>query len=61
MTANMMRAMLRNFRAEVSRIHSDVFDLLCWIDRDLTHLPLSERWALLKSLVVFHNKRIRTE
>jgi ATP-dependent DNA ligase len=37
--------LLQNFRAEASRIHYYVFDLLCWGDRDLTvpvrptHLP----------------------
>ncbi len=52
--------LLQNFRAEASRIHYYVFDLLCWRDRDLTHLPLVERRALLKSLVVVQDKRIRT-
>jgi ATP dependent DNA ligase domain len=50
---------LQNFRAEASRIHYYVFDLLCWKNRDLTRLPLVERRALLKSLVVVHDKRIR--
>src|SRR6266851_5488485 len=49
--------LLQNFRAEASRIHYYVFDLLCWKDRDLTHLPLIERRALLKSLVVVQDKR----
>jgi DNA ligase D-like protein (predicted ligase) len=52
--------LLQNFRAEASRIHYYVFDLLCWRDRDLTRLPLIERRALLKSLVLVHSKRIRT-
>src|SRR5260370_14469648 len=52
--------LLQNFRAEASRIHYYVFDLLCWRDRDLTRLPLVERRALLKSLVVVQDKRIRT-
>src|SRR5713226_3434411 len=42
--------LLQNFRAEASRIHYYVFDLLCWKGRDLTRLPLIERRALLKSL-----------
>ena len=50
--------LLQNFRAEASRIHYYVFDLLCWKGRDLTGLPLIERRALLKSLVVFKDKRI---
>src|SRR5216684_6995816 len=52
--------LLQNFRAEVSRIHYYVFDLLCWGDRDLKRLPLIERRALLKSLVVVRDKGIRT-
>src|ERR1700732_2452397 len=52
--------LLQNFRAEASRIHYCVFDLLCWRGRDLTRLPLVERRALLKSLVVVADKRIRT-
>jgi bifunctional non-homologous end joining protein LigD len=51
--------LLQKFRAEASRIHYYVFDLLCWSDRDLTRLPLVERRALLKSLVVVEDKRIR--
>jgi len=52
--------LLQNFRAEASRIHYYVFDLLCWGDRDMTRLPLVERRALLKSLVIVRDKRIRT-
>jgi len=51
--------LLQNFRAEASRIHYYVFDLLCWKCRDLTRVPLMERRALLKSLVLVHDKRIR--
>jgi DNA ligase D-like protein (predicted ligase) len=51
--------LLQNFRAEASRIQYYVFDLLCWKDRDLTRVPLVERRALLKSLVVIRDKRIR--
>jgi bifunctional non-homologous end joining protein LigD len=51
--------LLQNFRAEASRIHYYVFDLLVWANRDLTRLPLIERRVLLKSLVVVHDKRIR--
>jgi ATP-dependent DNA ligase len=51
--------LLQNFRAEASRIHYYIFDLLCWKGRDSTRLPLSERRALLKSLVVVKDKRIR--
>jgi bifunctional non-homologous end joining protein LigD len=51
--------LLQNFRAEASRIHYYIFDLLVWEHRDLTRLPLIERRALLKSLVVVPDKRIR--
>jgi DNA ligase D-like protein (predicted ligase) len=51
--------LLQNFRAEASRIHYYIFDLLSWKGRDLTRLPLIERRALLKSLVVIRDKRIR--
>jgi DNA ligase D-like protein (predicted ligase) len=51
--------LLQNFRAEASRIQYYVFDLLCWKDRDLTRVPLVERRALLNSVVVIRDKRIR--
>jgi DNA ligase D-like protein (predicted ligase) len=51
--------LLQNFRAEASRIRYYIFDLLCWEDRDLTHVPMVERRALLKSVVVIPDKRIR--
>jgi bifunctional non-homologous end joining protein LigD len=50
---------LQNFKADASRIHYYIFDLLVRKDRDLTRLPLVERRALLKSLVTIHDKRIR--
>src|SRR3989454_8093772 len=51
--------LLQNFRAEASRIHYYIFDLLRWKDRDVTGLSLIERRGLLKSLVVIRDKRIR--
>ena len=51
--------LLQNFRADASRICYYVFDLLCCSGRDLTRLPLMERRALLKSLAVVEDKRIR--
>lgn len=51
--------LLQNFRAEASRIQYYIFDLLCWKDRDLTRVPLVERRALLKSVVVIRDERIR--
>jgi bifunctional non-homologous end joining protein LigD len=51
--------LLQNLRAEASRIQYYIFDLLCWEDRDLTHVPMVERRALLKSVVVIRDERIR--
>jgi DNA ligase D-like protein (predicted ligase) len=51
--------LLQNARADASRIQYYIFDLLCWKDRDLTRVPLVERRALLKSVVVIREKRIR--
>jgi bifunctional non-homologous end joining protein LigD len=51
--------LLQNSRAEASRIHYHVFDLLCWQGRDFTRIPLIERRALLKGFLVVHDKRIR--
>jgi DNA ligase D-like protein (predicted ligase) len=51
--------LLQNFRGEASRIQYYIFDLLVCKDRDLTHLPLVERRALLKSLVTIRDKRVR--
>src|SRR5260370_30724082 len=51
--------LLQHFRAEASRIHYYVFDLLCWEDRDLTHVPIVERPAPLRSDFVFSHTRIR--
>src|SRR5215467_1801570 len=44
--------LLQTFRAEASRIHYCVFDLLCWQGRDFTRLALVERRALLKGFLV---------
>src|SRR6266481_5907588 len=52
-------SLLQNFRAEASRIHYYIFDLLRWKDRDVTGLSLVERRELLKSLVAIRDKRIR--
>jgi ATP-dependent DNA ligase len=41
-----------------SRIYYYIFDLLCCEGRDLTRLPMIERRALLKSLVMVRDKRI---
>jgi hypothetical protein len=52
--------LLQNFRAEASRIHYFVFDLLVHQNRDLTHLPLSERGELMRSLLKFRSPPKRT-
>jgi len=51
--------LLQNSRAEASRIHYYVFDLLCWQGRDFTRLALIDRRALLKGFLVVQDKRIR--
>lgn len=51
--------LLQNFRGAASRIQYYIFDLLCWEDRDLTRVPMVERRALLKSVVVIRDARIR--
>jgi hypothetical protein len=51
--------LLQNFRAEASRIHYCIFDLLRLKNRDVTGRSLIERRGLLKSLVVIRDKRIR--
>jgi ATP-dependent DNA ligase len=51
--------LLQNFRGGASRIYYYVFDLLCCEGRDLARLPMIERRALLKSLVMVRDKRIR--
>src|SRR6266568_2544043 len=51
--------LLQNFRAEASRIHYYIFDLLRWKERNVTGLSVIERRELLKSLVVIRDKRIR--
>jgi ATP-dependent DNA ligase len=51
--------LLQHFRADASRIQYYIFALLCWKDRDLTRVPLVERRALLKAVVVIIEKRIR--
>jgi len=51
--------LLQNFRAEASRIHYYIFDLMRWKDRDVTGLSLIERRELLKSVVAIRDKRIR--
>src|ERR1700674_2212603 len=51
--------LLQTFRAAASRVQYYIFDLLCWKDRDLTRVPMVERRALLKSVVVIRDERIK--
>ncbi|SRR5216683_3036991 len=53
--------LLQSFRSEASRIHYYVFDLLCCKGRDITHLPLIERRALLTSVVAINNTKRRVD
>ncbi len=43
--------LLQHYRAEASRIHYFVFDLLVYKDRDLTRLSLVERREIMKSVL----------
>ena len=51
--------LLQHFRAEASRIHYFVFDLLVYNNRDLTRLPFIERRQILNSVLKFGSPRIR--
>jgi len=51
--------LLQHYRAEVSRIHYFVFDLLVFNNRDLTRLPLIERHEIMKSVLRFESARVR--
>ena len=51
--------LLQHHRAEASRIHYFVFDLLVYNNRDLTRLPLIERHEIMKSVLHFDSPRIR--
>jgi bifunctional non-homologous end joining protein LigD len=49
---------LQHYRAEASRIHYFVFDLLVYNNRDLTQLPLIERRQIMKSVLKLESPRI---
>ena len=51
--------LLQHYRAEASRIHYFVFDLLIYDNRDLTGLPLIERHEIMKSVLGFESPRVR--
>jgi DNA ligase D-like protein (predicted ligase) len=51
--------LLQHYRAEASRIHYFVFDLLVYDNRDLTRLPLVERHEIMKSVLRFKSPRVR--
>src|SRR5215471_12516271 len=50
--------LLQHYRAEASRIHYFVFDLLVYDNRDLTQLSLVERRQIMKSVLKFESPRI---
>jgi len=51
--------LLQHYRAEASRIHYFVFDLLVYNNRDLTRLPLIERHEVMKCVLKLMSPRIR--
>jgi len=51
--------LLQHYRAQASRIHYFVFDLLVYSNRDLTQLPLIERRQIMKSVLKLESPRIR--
>ena len=51
--------LLQHYRAEGSRIHYFVFDLLVYGNRDLTPLPLIERHEIMRSVLRFQSPRVR--
>jgi bifunctional non-homologous end joining protein LigD len=52
-------SLLQHYRAEASRIHYFVFDLLVYKNRDLTQLPPVERRQIMKSVLRLASPRIR--
>jgi DNA ligase D-like protein (predicted ligase) len=51
--------LLQHYRAEASRIHYFIFDLLVYNNRDLIQLPLIERRQIMKSVLKLESPRIR--
>ena len=51
--------LLQHYRAEASRIHYFVFDLLVYNNRDLTRLSFIERHEIMKSVLKFKSPRVR--
>jgi ATP-dependent DNA ligase len=51
--------LLQHYRAEASRIHYFVFDLLVYNNRDIAQLPLIERHQIMKSVLRLHSPLIR--
>ena len=51
--------LLQHYRAEASRIHYFVFDLLVYKNRDLTRLSFIERHQIMKSVLRFKSPRVR--
>jgi bifunctional non-homologous end joining protein LigD len=51
--------LLQHHRAQASRIHYFVFDLLTYDNHDLTRLPLIERHEIMKSVLKLKSPRVR--
>jgi DNA ligase D-like protein (predicted ligase) len=51
--------LLQHYRTQASQIHYFLFDLLVYENRDLTHLPFTERRKIMRSVLNFTSPRIR--
>ena len=51
--------LLQHYRAEASRIHYFIFDLLVYENHDLTGVTLIERREIMNSVLTFNSPRIR--
>ena len=51
--------LLQHYRAQASRIHYFVFDLLVYNNRDLTRLSFIERHEIMTSVLRFKSPRVR--
>ena len=51
--------LLQHHRAQASRIHYFVFDLLTYDNHDLTRLPLIERHEIMESVLKLKSPRVR--
>jgi ATP-dependent DNA ligase len=58
-TEHLCCLLFQHYRAEASRIHYFVFDLLVYKDRDLARLYLVERREIMKSVLNPKSRRVR--